>query len=112
ALEPGGLLVFDVATPGRGAGSPVRHRAGAGWEIVSETSEDARARMLTRRITTFRQVGKLYRRTVEVHRLRLYEPRAVLAGLRLAGFRVRRLSGYGAERFPKAYAGFLARKTS
>ena len=112
ALEPGGLLLFDVATPGRGAGSPVRHRAGPGWEIVSETSEDARTAILTRRITTFRRVGKLYRRSVEVHRLRLYEPRAVLELLRRAGFRARRLAGYGAERFPKAYAGFLARKPS
>src|SRR4029079_9590536 len=58
ALEPGGLLASDVATRGRGSVSPVRHRAGPGWEIVSETSEDRRARILTRRITTFRRVGK------------------------------------------------------
>lgn len=110
ALPPGGVLVFDFATPGRGAGSPVRHRAGNGWEIVSETEEDARTSILTRRITTFRRVGALYRRSVEVHRLRLYDVPAVRAALTTAGFRARLLRGYGAERFPKAYAGFLARK--
>jgi SAM-dependent methyltransferase len=110
ALAPGGLLVFDFATPGRGAGGPTRHRAGKGWEIVSETSEDERARILTRRITTFRRAGRLYRRSVEVHQLRLYDPADVRTALRRAGFRARLLRGYGTERFPKAYAGFLARK--
>ncbi len=110
ALAPGGVFVFDVATPGRGAGAPVRHRAGRGWEVVSEAAEDPRKRLLTRRITTFRQVGRLYRRSVEVHRLRLYPAQEVLAALRRAGFRARRLRGYGPERFPPATAGFLARK--
>jgi SAM-dependent methyltransferase len=112
ALVPGGLLVFDFATPGRGAGAPVRHRSGEGWEIVSETSEDERTKTLTRSITTFLRAGTLYRRSVEVHRLRLYDPADVRAALRRAGFRARLLRGYGAERFPKAYAGFVARKPS
>lgn len=110
ALEPGGVFVFDVALPGRGAGAPVRHRAGPGWEVVSEGEEDGRRSLLTRRITTFRRVGRLYRRSVEVHRLRLYAARDVLAALRRAGFSARLLRGYGRERFPPAYAGFLARK--
>jgi SAM-dependent methyltransferase len=112
ALAPGGLLVFDVATPGRGEGPVVRHRAGDGWEIVSDSHEERGKALFVRRITTFRRVGTLYRRTVEVHRLKLYEPSLVLAELRRAGFRARLLRGYGKLRFPPGYAGFLARKPS
>jgi SAM-dependent methyltransferase len=41
ALRPGGLFVFDVATPGRGAGPPVRWHAGDGWVVIARMGEDA-----------------------------------------------------------------------
>jgi len=110
ALSPGGLFVFDVATPGRGAGPEKRCWQGADWALLVEVSEDARARRLTRRITTFRRVGRLYRRDQEVHRLRLYEAPDLAAALRRAGFRARIVRGYGRERFGEGLVGFLARK--
>lgn len=48
-LRPGRLFVFDVATPGRGTGPPVRWHAGDGWVVIARVSEDARRRTLTRR---------------------------------------------------------------
>jgi hypothetical protein len=66
--------------------------------------------LLTRRITSFRKVGDLYRRDEETHRLRLMR-RSELAGqLRGIGFRVRILSSYGPLRFAHGHVGFLARK--
>src|SRR5256885_9767528 len=66
--------VFDLAGPGRG--QPARSFvAGPDWAVLVEKAESGR--MLTRRITTFRRVGRLYRRGEEVHRLRLHEPREV-----------------------------------
>ena len=58
ALEPGGLLVFDVAAPGRVRGrSPQRSwREGGDWAVLVEVDEDATAQRLTRAITTFRAV--------------------------------------------------------
>jgi SAM-dependent methyltransferase len=112
ALGPRGLFIFDVAGPGRARGKgPQKHcREGDDWAILVNTEEDPEHRFLTRRITSFRKVGKLYRREHEVHRLRLYR-RAELAGrLREIGFRVSTVSGYGALRFERGWFGLLARK--
>jgi SAM-dependent methyltransferase len=112
ALRPGGLLLFDVAAPGRvpGRGPRKGWREGEDWTVLVEAEEDRRRKLLTRRITTFRKVGTLYRRGDEVHRLRLYT-RAELGGLlRQAGFRVGFLRAYGKQRFPPGYFAVVARK--
>jgi hypothetical protein len=110
ALLPGGLFLLDVAEPGREP-RPRRHFVlQADWAVLVTASEDAGRRVLTRDITSFRKVGALYRRTHEVHRLRLLPRRRVLAELRAAGFRVRVLPGYGPLRFGRGQVAFLARK--
>ncbi len=108
ALRPGGIFVFDVAEPGRGGGS---HREGKDWATLVQVEEDTKANVLTRRITFFRQVGKLYRRSQETHRLQLYRGTDLARELRSTGFRVRFLRGYGKYRFPAGLTGILARKT-
>jgi SAM-dependent methyltransferase len=113
ALEPGGLLLGDVAGPGRvpGTGPRCLFREGEDWAVLVTVEEDARRRLLTRRITSFRRAGALYRRDAEVHRQRLI-PRAELTDqLRTIGFRVRILRGYGPSPFPPGLIGFLARKS-
>jgi SAM-dependent methyltransferase len=108
ALRPGGLFVFDVATPGRGAGPPVRWHAGDGWVVIARVDENARRGMLTRRIATFRRRGRTWRRTDEVHRLRLYRPARVLKALTSAGFAARAIGGYDRYRLPRGWVGFVA----
>ena len=108
ALRPGGLFVFDVATPGRGAGPSVRWHAGEGWVVVARVAEDRQRRVLTREITTFRRVGRAWRRSDETHWLRLFPPRDVLRALAAAGFRACRVSGYGRVRLPPGWVGFVA----
>jgi SAM-dependent methyltransferase len=112
ALEPGGLLLFDVAEPGRvaGRGLQKKHVEVEDWAVLVTLEEDRKHRLLTRRITTFRKVGDLYRRDEEIHRLRLFPRSELAAQLRALGFRVRTLAGYGSERFARGQAGFLARK--
>jgi len=110
ALRPGGLLVFDLAEPGRGAGPPPSHRIGADWAVTVDFEEDARRRELTRYITTFRKHGEIWRRSDEVHKLRLHRAADVAAVLRRCGFRARVLRGYGAYRFPPHYAAVRARR--
>ncbi len=111
-LKLGGIFLFDVAEPGRGGPNGPRRgfMEGKDWAVLVESDQDAAAQILTRRITTFRQVGKLYRRGHEIHRLRLVPREKVKKTLLRVGFRVRVLSGYGPLRFPKGLAGFLARK--
>ncbi len=113
-LESEGLLLFDVAEPGRGSGTgPQRkHVEGEGWAVLVTLEEDRRRRLLTREITTFRKLEDLdlYRRSHEVHRQRLLPRSEVKAQLRSLGFRVRTLAGYGSNRFARGLVGFLARK--
>ncbi|MGA2737136.1 MAG: class I SAM-dependent methyltransferase [Bryobacteraceae bacterium] len=112
ALRPGGVLVFDIVEPGVVAeGTPQRKfLEGPDWAILLEVREDRRRRTLTRQIASFRRMGKLYRRSEEIHRLHLYSGSELLAELNRAGFEARMLGGYGRFRFPKAHVGFLARK--
>lgn len=112
ALAPRGVFVFDLLEPGelgskRSASVVAR---GEGWLVAVEKEEDRERRVLTRRITTFRKVGRLYRRSDETHRILLDRPKDVLRELRNAGFRARVVRSYGALRLPPARAGFVARK--
>ena len=112
AVEPGGLLLFDVATPGRVPGStPTRgFSEGPGWTVLYTAEEDRRRLTLNRTITSFWKVGDLYRRNREVHRLRLYPRSSVSQELRSAGFQVRPLGGYSRFRFPPGWVAFAATK--
>lgn len=85
ALAPGGLFVFDCAEPGRATGQ--HHRVEADWVCLADSSE--RGLWLTRSIISFCRVGKSWRRSDEVHRLRLYRATDVLAQLHRCGFRAR-----------------------
>jgi SAM-dependent methyltransferase len=109
-LEPGGLFLFDIAEPGRERGGPRRDWSeGRDWLLCLEASEDHAAHTLERRITVFRQVDGGFRRSDELHRLRLYEVQDVLKGLEAAGFEARRLGAYGsAVHFGRGHSGFLA----
>ena len=110
ALIPGGVFVFDVAGPGQiPRGDTVRgFTEGEGWIVLVEKREQERT--LTRRISTFRKTGELYRRTDEVHRQRLYDPSEVEEGLRHTGFRVRMTHDYGGYRLPESHTAFIAHK--
>jgi SAM-dependent methyltransferase len=112
ALEPGGLFLFDIAESGRERGGPRRDWSeGPDWTLCLEAAEDVAARTLSRRITVFREVDGGYRRSDELHSLRLYEAQAVLDALEVAGFEARRLSAYGsAVHFGRGHSGFLATK--
>ncbi|MCI0642666.1 MAG: class I SAM-dependent methyltransferase [Gemmataceae bacterium] len=111
ALVPGGIVLFDVATPGRVPEGVRRlHVEGDDWAVLVTATEDRRRRLLTRKITSFRKRGDVYRRDFEEHRLRLLSPATLHKELRSIGFQVRPLDRYGKLRFPPGYVGFLARK--
>jgi SAM-dependent methyltransferase len=112
ALAPGGVFVFDLAGPGRVPPGEVErgHAADEDWAVLFEAEEDPRRRLLTRRMTTFRRVGKHYRRGQEVHRVRLIPAAEAAARLRRAGFSARILRGYAGERFAPGHAVLVGRK--
>jgi SAM-dependent methyltransferase len=110
ALLPGGLFIFDIATPNRVHGRRERHLLTDDWALITEHTHSADKTLLTRRITTFRRSGAAFRRTEEEHHLRLYEVQDIAAALRSIGFRVRIRGGYGERPFPRGLRAFLARK--
>jgi SAM-dependent methyltransferase len=67
ALTPRGLLVFDVAEPGRCRGVMQRFMEGEDWTCLVECHQDVANQQLTRRIVSFRKVGDTYRRHEETH---------------------------------------------
>jgi SAM-dependent methyltransferase len=114
ALLPRGILLFDMAAPGRvrGGDAVSTHFEARDWAMLVTNEEDRRRKILTRRITSFRKEGSRYRRTDEIHRQRLFEKTIVLRLLREAGFRARSLSGYGELRFPRGLVSYLASKAA
>jgi len=110
ALCPGGVFLFDFAEPGQipGAARRERYTVGPDWAVLADATEDKRRRLLTRRIVSFRKLGRLYRRTEETHTVRLYEAAELLAALRSIGFRARLFRRYGALRLRAAHAAILA----
>jgi SAM-dependent methyltransferase len=112
ALATGGVFLLDVAEPGRvpGPGPRRSYFEGADWVVLVDSDEDREKQLLTRRITTFRRVGELYRRDHEIHRQRLLSGKSVAEKLRAIGFRVRILRGYGDLRFGRGHVGLVARK--
>ena len=110
ALEPGGLLVFDVAEVGLD-----RHRQSAvieqpAWTCLVRYAYDEQRDRLTRYITTFRRVGRLYRRGTEQHCVQLYRGSQVATSLRDTGFRVRTVRRLGDHPLLPGRVGFVARK--
>ena len=107
ALSPGGLFIFDIAEPGQDYATR-GFSEGEDWAVLVEKQEQ-RGRLI-RRITSFRKIGKHYRRSDETHIQQLYKATDVARELRRAGFRVRTMRSYGDYDLPKAHRAFIARK--
>lgn len=112
ALFPGGIFVFDIAEPGQiTSGDTMKgFTEGTGWVVLVEKQEDRKQSTLMRRIVTFRKIENCYRRSDEVHYLRLYAAADIAEMLNKAGFEVQIIRSYGEYNLPKAHAAFVARK--
>lgn len=111
ALRPGGLFIFDAREPATGPVEPrVSARVGDSWACIAKIEEDGPANKITRDITTFRKIGRSYRRRHEVHRLAVYPKSDYLRWLRTLGFRVRTYRAYGDYRLAERQSAYVARK--
>lgn len=111
ALRPGGLLIFDFLAPlGAGTRAKAVFRTGRDWAVLVHVIEDRSRHKLAREIATFRRVGARYRRSEEVHALKLYPRDRVAALLRRVGFIVRVQRGYGAAPLAPGHFVVLARR--
>ncbi|UUO07723.1 class I SAM-dependent methyltransferase [Blastopirellula sp. J2-11] len=95
ALAAGGLLVFDVVEIGWGRELAPTWTAGEDWHCLVKYQYEETKHQLTRRITTFRAAGELYRRQDEVHRQQLFGRDEVAQMLEQAGFQVEVAERFG-----------------
>lgn len=112
ALVPGGILIFDIAQPGRAMPRlELNHFSGPGWHVSSEVIELPGANRLERRVKSVRMLPEGARHSEEHHVLALYEPEAVHTALREIGFASQILASYaGKHRFGLGHGGYLATK--
>ncbi len=110
ALSPGGMLIFDVAEPGRNRGLKQAFREGDDWTCLVEFQHDDLQQQLVRRIVTFRKLGDAYRRSEETHRQQLFDEASVSAVLKEIGFRAETVRSYGDHPLADAVVGFVAHK--
>ncbi|MEQ8764102.1 MAG: class I SAM-dependent methyltransferase [Planctomycetota bacterium] len=96
ALEPGGLLVFDVIVTGEPSLDAKTWRAGDDWAVLVEVKEHRDQGLLEREIITFRQVEGHYRRGTETHRQAVWSAEEIESWLGEAGFTgILRIDAYG-----------------
>ncbi len=112
ALDPGGVLVFDLVCDSAGRLDGRSWRVGPDWALLTDVSEDVDAALLTREIITFRQLvpDGGYRRGAERHRLVVHRASDVLDLLTALGFAVETADGYGSHRLPPHRTVFLCRR--
>jgi len=107
-LPSGGPLLFDLIETGAPPLDARFHRSADDYALLVATTEDTAARTLTREIELFRREGERYRRTRELHRVRLFETAEVLAWLDTAGFDCETVTAWGADSLPPRRCVFLA----
>lgn len=112
ALKPRGILMFDVAQPGRAQPRMESHYwEGDGWKVTSETVESPSDHMLHRKITSRRVQNGAERAETELHELALYDHEAVFGALKAAGFIPHTLATYAdLYRFGVGHGAFVAYK--
>ncbi len=99
ALAPGGVFLFDVATPGRNLGLEVRERIHDhdDWTLMMRATETDNR--LDRRITIFSlEPDGHWSRIDEHHVVHLYAPDELRSALEHIGFEVEMRDKYGEDR--------------
>jgi 2-polyprenyl-3-methyl-5-hydroxy-6-metoxy-1,4-benzoquinol methylase len=110
AIEPGGLLIFDFVDSAARRTYPPKSIGGTDWALVVSADADRAGRILTRRITTFRKIGRVSRRSQEVHRVRIYRRAEMAQMLAAAGFRATMRRSYGGYRLKAGDVAVVAEK--
>lgn len=113
SLTPGGVFIFDLLEPGQLTQGNVSKSftEGKDWVVLVEKEEDRQQGTLTRRIITFRRMGKYYKRDDEIHQVQLYKAEYITQELHRVGFQVQIVHSFGQYNLPKAHAAFVALKT-
>lgn len=112
ALVNDGVFVFDFIESGKRRTYAATSRSGRDWALASEATLDRSGRVLTRRMVSIRNVGRQFRRSQEIHVVRIHSRRAVARALADAGFSSRMSRSYGQYRLLPGSVAVVATKDS
>jgi SAM-dependent methyltransferase len=107
-LPAGGMIIFDVIGLGEPSLVARTWRSGDDWAVLVETTENQSEGTLVRDIQIFRRVGDLYRRSREVHTVRLFDVSKLCEQLDSLGFATETARSYGAQELPPRRHAILA----
>jgi SAM-dependent methyltransferase len=111
AMEQRGALIFDVISADGPALDARGWKSGDQWAVFWETIENREARRLVRRIETFRDQGRGYRRAGEIHHVKLFSEQQIRDWLASAGFDTIVATSYGSTPLlPRRMAFFASRR--
>ncbi|HZR24544.1 MAG TPA: class I SAM-dependent methyltransferase [Vicinamibacterales bacterium] len=110
ALPIGGVFLFDFIESGDRRTYPPKRIAGDDWSIVVRADLSDRNRVLTRRMTLFRKVGRTYRESRATHRVYVRSRDMVAGALRATGFAVTMGRSFGGYRLMPGDVAVVARK--
>lgn len=112
ALTPGGIFLFDLIEPGLqgGISNVKRLIEQEEWTMFLDYTEDEKLQTLERKITLFRKIGETYRKSKELHCLRLYHRNVIKKMLEDVGFSVSLIEQYGELPLRNKNVGFVAIK--
>jgi hypothetical protein len=110
-LPLGGLLIFDVIGQGQPSLGGRTWSSGDDWAVLVETTENHAERSLVRNIEVFRRVGDAYRRSHELHRVRLFDVSILCNQLASYGFATENVPVLWRSAAPYSAARFLCHTT-
>jgi SAM-dependent methyltransferase len=110
ALDPGGLLIFDFLESAERRTFAPRTRFGDDWALSARADVDRTGRLLTRRMTMVRMVGRACRHSRETHRVRIHHRLAIEGALARAGFSVAMRRSFGRCRLLPGDVAVVAQK--
>jgi hypothetical protein len=110
ALLPGGLFVFDLVVAGRPLMSYRAWHSGPDWAVLTDVRESSATRVVTRRITTFRDGSSACRRTDECHAVGVYDRKDVVRLLEAEGLSASVRRRYGRAALLPRRLVFVARR--
>lgn len=111
SLPVGGVLLLDFIESGERRTYPRRSVAGDDWAIVVRADLSDRDRVLTRRMTLFRTVGRRVRKSRETHRVYIRPRTLVAKTLRSLGFAVTMRRSFGGYRLMDGDVAVIARRS-
>jgi SAM-dependent methyltransferase len=109
-LPSGGMFIFDVIGLGEPSLAGRTWNSGEDWAVLVETIENQTERSLVRNIETFRRVGEAYRRSHEVHQVRLFDVARLCDQLTYYGFAIETAQSYAAQPLSPRRHAFFARR--